>query len=410
MRNSSGPREKAKGKRENSPIRPICVLSLLPCAISLFANLLLYPLITAQAPTPDRDRAAAAAKRTEDRLRALQREADALAAQERTVLVDLRKLEVERQISIEQLNRVEREQADVQRKLDAAESRAAALAQAAATQLPDVEARLEHLYKMGRAGYWRLLLNVDDLQALGRAYRTASTLTEVDRARVQEYYATLDALALERKALQARAEEITRLQAEAVRARAAAEKAVAARTALVNAIDARRDLNAQLVGELQAAQEKLQSSLGQMDAGRGGTVTPLPLRPFQGDLAWPTAGRILRPFGRQPTSRFGTAIVRNGMEIEAEEGQPVRNIHEGTVAFADQFEGYGNLVIVDHGGRAYSLYGYLGSLGATRGQRVDPQAVVGTVGRNPGGNPALYFELRVDGAAVDPLQWLKKRP
>jgi septal ring factor EnvC (AmiA/AmiB activator) len=41
---------------------------------------------------------------------------------------------------------------------------------------------------------------------------------------------------------------------------------------------------------------------------------------------------------------------------------------------------------------------------------VDPQAVVGTVGRNPGGNPALYFELRVDGAAVDPLQWLKKRP
>ena len=93
-----------------------------------------------------------------------------------------------------------------------------------------------------------------------------------------------------------------------------------------------------------------------------------------------------------------------------QEGQPVRNIHEGTVAFADQFEGYGNLVIVDHGSRAYSLYGYLGSVGATRGQRLDPQAVVGTVGRNPGGNSALYFELRVDGTAVDPLQWLKKRP
>jgi septal ring factor EnvC (AmiA/AmiB activator) len=372
--------------------------------------LLLSPLISAQTSTTERDRAAAAAKRTEDRLRALHREADALAAQERTVLVELRKLEVERQISVEQLNRVERDRAEVQGKLDVAESRAAALAQAAATQLPDVEARLEYLYKMGRAGYWRLLLNVDDLQALGRAYRTASTLTEIDRARVQEYYATLDALATERKALQARAEEIAGLQAEAVRARAAAEKAVAARTALVSAIDARRDLNAELVGELQAAQEKLQGSLTQMEAGRGAAVTPLPLRPFQGDLPWPTAGRVLRPFGRQPTSRFGTAIVRNGMEIEAPEGQPVRNIHEGTVAFADQFEGYGNLVIVDHGSRAYSLYGYLNSVGTTRGQRLDPQAVVGTVGRNPGGNSALYFELRVDGAAVDPLQWLKKRP
>jgi septal ring factor EnvC (AmiA/AmiB activator) len=375
-----------------------------------FCVALLYSLIHAQPPQSDRDRAAAAAKRTEDRLRGLQREADALAAQERTVLVELRKLELERQISVEQLNKIERERTEVQKRLDVAESRAAALAQAAATQLPDVEARLEHLYKMGRAGYWRLLLNVDDLQALGRAYRTASTLTEIDRARVQEYYATLDALARERKALQDRAEEITGLQAEAVRVRAAAEKAVAARTALVSAIDARRDLNAELAGELQAAQEKLQASLTQIDAGRSATVTPLPLRPFQGDLPWPTPGRVLRPFGRQPTSRFGTAIVRNGMEIDAQEGQPVRSIHEGTVAFADQFEGYGNLVIVDHGARAYSLYGYLSSAGATRGQRLDPQAVVGTVGRNPGGNPALYFELRVDGTAVDPLQWLKKRP
>jgi len=49
-------------------------------------------------------------------------------------------------------------------------------------------------------------------------------------------------------------------------------------------------------------------------------------------------------------------------------------------------------------------------VGAVRGQRIDPQAVVGTVGRDPAGNSALYFELRVDGSAVDPLQWLKKRP
>src|SRR5687768_16240148 len=75
----------------------------------LVVAIAITPLV-AQAPLPqDRDRAAAAAKRTEDRLRALQREADALAAQERTVLVDLRKLEVERQISVEQLARIERD-------------------------------------------------------------------------------------------------------------------------------------------------------------------------------------------------------------------------------------------------------------------------------------------------------------
>jgi murein hydrolase activator len=83
-------------------------------------------------------------------------------------------------------------------------------------------------------------------------------------------------------------------------------------------------------------------------------------------------------------------------------------VHEGTVAFADQFTGYGNLVIVDHGDGAYSLYGYLNTLEATRGAAVAAQTAVGSSGRDPSGNPALYFELRIDGKPVDPLQWLKR--
>ena len=379
-------------------------------ALALAAVPLVPSGLAGQTPaSQDRDRAAAAAKRAEDRLRTLRKEADALAAQQRTLLADLRRLELERQIAVEQLAKVERERVDVQRQLDAAEAKAAGLAETAAAQLPDIEARLVQLYKMGRAGYWRLLLSVDDLQAIGRAYRTVSTLNAIDRARVNEHYATLDALARERKTLQERATELEALKGEAARARSAADRAVAARTALVDSIDARRDLNAQLTGELQDAQGKLQASMSQIEGGGRAAPPALALRLFQGDLPWPARGPVLRPFGRQPSSRFGTAIVRNGMD-RVSEGQPVRSVHEGTVAFADQFEGYGNLVIVDHGARAYSLYGYLGALGVSRGQRLDAQAAVGTGGLNPAGNPALYFELRVDGAAVDPLQWLKKRP
>ena len=70
----------------------------------------------------------------------------------------------------------------------------------------------------------------------------------------------------------------------------------------------------------------------------------------------------------------------------------------------------GNLVILDHGDRSYSLYGHLETAEVTTGQRVGVQAPLGRSGRNPSGIPALYFELRIDGAAVDPLQWLKKQP
>src|SRR5215203_670689 len=295
------------------------------------------------APAQERDRATAVSKRAEERIRSLRREADALAAQERTLLADLRRLEIDRQISVEQLAKVERERTGLQRQLEDAERRADTLAQAAAAQLPDIQTRFVQLYKMGRAGYWRLLLNVDDLQALGRAYRTVSMLNAIDRARVNEHYATLDALARERKRLQDRAAEVESLQKEAARARAAADRAIASRTALVTSIDARRDLNAQLTGELQAAQTKLQSSLAQMDGGRAAAPS-LDLKLFQGDLPWPARGPILRHFGRQPSSRFGTAIVRNGMEIGVADDQAVRTVHEGLVAFADTFEGYGNLV------------------------------------------------------------------
>jgi septal ring factor EnvC (AmiA/AmiB activator) len=360
----------------------------------------------AQAPAPERSAADAAAQRAAERIRALQRESEALASQERSLLVDLRKLEVERELKSAELASVERELRETRAKVEATIARAAVLRDAADTERPGVEQRLVQLYKLGHAGYWRLLLDSNDLRAIGRAYRTASALNRLDRERVQQHQRTLEALTVERQALESHLKDIGRLQERALAARNAIDRTVASRTSLVVSIDERRDLNAQLAGELEAAQQKLQGTVAQL-AGRSGPVM-LPLRPFRGALPWPAAGVVIGRFGRATTSRFGTSIARNGIEISVAEGQPVRAVHEGTVAFSDQFTGYGNLVIIDHGDGAYSLYGYLSSLEAARGAHVDAQARVGSSGRNPSGNPALYFELRIDGKPVDPVQWLKR--
>ncbi len=63
---------------------------------------------------------------------------------------------------------------------------------------------------------------------------------------------------------------------------------------------------------------------------------------------------------------------------------------------------------MDHGGGAVSLYGHLASSRVNKGERVTAGSTVGLSGRNPAGNPALYFELRIDGKPVDPLQWLRR--
>lgn len=373
---------------------------------SFLAALLTTALISAQAPA-DRAQTEALAGRAAERLAALQREAETLLTRERGLLAELRKLEIDRAIQVEQLEQIEREVVDIREKLAQATTRTAALQGEAERQRPDVEARLVQLYKMGRAGYWRLLLDVNNLREVGRAYRTAAALGRIDRDRVNEHRQTMTALTTERTTLQARARELDGLQRKAREASAAVARAVAARADLVNTIDSRRDLNAQLTGELQDAQRQLQATLTQIIAGRPTSAAALPIRPFQGALPWPADGVLSARFGPRAAGVAGPPI-RNGIELSLPEGQAVHAVHEGTVAFADPFSGYAMLVIVDHGDRIYSLYGHLGSATVHKGDRVDASTSLGRAGRNPSGNPSLYFELRVDGKPVDPLQWLKR--
>jgi murein hydrolase activator len=348
-------------------------------------------------------------KRIAERLASLRREADDLAKQEKSLLTDLRKLEVDRQIKTEELVAVEADLKATEQQLAVTTARASALRQSAESQQPEIDERLVHLYKMGRAGYWRLLLDIEDVQALGRAYRTASALSTFDRNRVQQHARTLAALEQERSSLQIRAGDFAQLQTRAATARSALDRSVASAAALVKSIESRRDLTAQFASELDAANLRLQSALAQ-NASAAAAVA-VPLRPFRGELPWPADGIVVQRFGRQGSTRVsGITFNRNGIEISLAEGQPVAAVHGGTVTNAGPFTAFGQLVIIDHGGAAVSLYGHLASIGVNKGDRVLPGATVGLSGRNPAGNPALYFELRIDGTPVDPLQWLRRQP
>jgi septal ring factor EnvC (AmiA/AmiB activator) len=229
----------------------------------------------------------------------------------------------------------------------------------------------------------------------------------LNQQRVAEHRRLLEAVRQERAMLEEELRALQGREAEARQARAAADRALAARTSLVAQIDTRRDLNAQLAGELQIAHERLQQQVADLEAGRPVEAVPIPMAPFRGALDWPVPGRITGRFG-QP-ERFGDVTVRNGIEIAALEGTPVHAVHPGTVSFADPFTGFGNLVIVDHGGNTYSLYGYLDAISVTRGDTIDSGAEVGRVGSAPAGPAALYLEIRIDGRSVDPVQWLKPR-
>ena len=359
------------------------------------------PLAQSQSPAGE------ARSRVATRIRALQAEAVRLAAQARTVFGDLRKLELEREIARQQVVRAEADLVRVAATYAQATARLQALEATRMAQTPGVNERLIELSKRGRGGYLQLLLAADDIRAFGRLSRGVAAVAELDRVRLETHRRTL---AAERAALTSVDQERVAVEAsqkEARRTHATLDTAVAARNRLIDSLDQQRDLAAQYVSELQTAQLQIERTLATANASSA--TVALPIGPFRGDLPWPATGPIASRFGRSPSGRFGTAIVRNGIEVAAAEGTGARAVHEGKVAYAAPFAGFGILVIVDHGDSAFTLYGHLSEALVTPGAVVKAGDVVGNVGVAPAGEAALYFEVRIDGRPVDPLQWLARR-
>lgn len=126
----------------------------------------------------------------------------------------------------------------------------------------------------------------------------------------------------------------------------------------------------------------------------------------QGKLSWPAQG-VIKYLFLQPMAN--DSVRWQGDLIEAKEGSPVHSIYSGKVIYADWLRGYGLLVIIDHGSHYLSLYARNDTINHKVGDYVETGEVIGTVGQSGGfQNPALYFELRHNGQAINPRDWFKK--
>ncbi|WP_176646092.1 murein hydrolase activator EnvC [Duganella sp. SG902] len=125
---------------------------------------------------------------------------------------------------------------------------------------------------------------------------------------------------------------------------------------------------------------------------------------LRGQLRPPVAGKLAAKFG----AKRGDGPSWKGVFIRTAEGADVHAVAAGRVVFADWLRGFGNLIIVDHGGQYMSIYGNNQSLLKRAGDIVKAGDPIASAG-NSGGNEesGLYFELRHQGAAFDPAGWVK---
>lgn len=302
-------------------------------------------------------------------------------------------------------------------KISAQRKRLARLSAEQASLRASVRSQREHLarqvrasHAMGHQEYLKLVLNQEDPAAVGRVM---AYYDYMNRARSERIGKLLDSMA--------------RLEALGAELRVEAERLAALRVdraAELKRLEADRQQRtvvvAKLRKEINTRDERLQQLLSderdlvRLLEGLAEAVDDLPVaqtaQPFaklRGRLPWPTRGSVAARFG---ADRAYGRLRWQGMLIRAGEGEEVKAVSHGRVAFADWLRGYGLLLIIDHGDGYMSLYGHNQSVLAEVGDWVQPGQVIATVGDSGGSDhAALYFEIRHNGKPLDPAKWVLAR-
>ena len=356
------------------------------------------PSASSASPLPGPDERLRAVR---ERRAALQKDLARLRSEERSLLGEVERLELEVRLRGEELRETQIVLQRTNDQMDATVRRARELGDSIAATRPVLAARARALYKLGELSYLRMLLSVDRPSDMFRGYRFVSALARRDNQRIAGFRSDLVALAATRAELERRTREALELRASLERTRRGLDSDRRRKERLLTEIVERKETHAAYLQELEEAETRLQQLLQGLTAED--VAVPIPV--FKGSLPWPVAGHVRVAFGRRKHPKFDTYTVENGIEIAAPEGTPVAAVHEGTVAFADRFRGYGLMVVLDHGGKHHTLYAHLADVRVQPGQKVTTGQTLGAVGSGVEG-AGLYFEMRFQGRPEDPMEWL----
>ena len=131
-------------------------------------------------------------------------------------------------------------------------------------------------------------------------------------------------------------------------------------------------------------------------------INPRGLFGASGGLVAPVKGQVMQRFGKVQLASFKDVLFSKGVEFSTKEGGDVHAVLGGKIAYAGNLPGYDTVVIIDHGVRSYSLYGRLGSSLVNKGDIVTKDHVVGVTAAPDKRGRNFYFEVRKNGAPVDP--------
>jgi len=373
-----------------------------------FALLSLLPsYLSAQQDVSDFEKRLA---KVNEEIRVLRTRIGEATKRESEVLSQLERIVLGRKLVRNELAALNLRQEKLNGELAATRRRIAGLRETLRREQRLIEKTLVTLYKYGRFDFLQFLLQAENMNAAFSESRHLTLLARHQQDVIGSYLKTAADLQSAEADQEKQKAEVAGLITDSVRKKQELEAEEVKNRALVQEIRRNRNKYEQALGEQKERAQQLQTLMEGL--AKQEIVLPFRFVPFyekKGKLPWPISGKIITRFGVEPY--LNTRTMNNGIEIAPPKDDTViRSIHPGKVVYADYFQGYGNLLIIDHGMSYYSLYGHCDDFIVRKGDLVreeQPIALAGDLGSLKG--VSLYLEIRYKSRPLDPLQWLKRR-
>lgn len=276
-------------------------------------------------------------------------------------------------------------------------------------QQQQLQGQVRAAYALGRQEKLKLILNQQDTALSSRILKYYDYFNQTRIKQIRIISASVSALAMLQEEKQATAKTIQQLLMQYKQDRLKLAESRSARKKLLLAKTKDYEEKSRQLSKLRQNEQKLTQLIEQLQQA----VDDFPLdaeaaKPFaqlKGKLHWPVKGRLIKTFGSGRDDRRWDGVL-----IAAKEGTQVKVVTRGRVVYSDWLRGYGMLLIVDHGKHYMTLYAFNQSLFKSVGDWVERGDVIASVGASGGRKETgLYFAIRKDGKALNPVKWCSSR-
>lgn len=274
--------------------------------------------------------------------------------------------------------------------------------------------RVVSYYKFGPVGLMNMVFSSHSFPDLLARQEALRFMLRKDGEAIFTYQAKLNELLQIRQEILASNQALQHMKEKVQMEALHLEKLRQERADLLAAVCQKKKECFQDITELQESAESLNATIRALQRKMEEEVRQKPdtqpLRGFaaqKGKLDPPVKGRVIGLFGRVRRNNSGATIIRNGIDIQAPAGTKICSIYTGRVIYIGNLRGYGNIAILDHGDKYYSLYAHASKFFKEVGGLVkkgETIGLVGSVGYLLG--ECLYFEIRNGGKPENPVSWI----